>query len=168
MKNKTWMPFLMVGLMIIIMIGLMTMFSSMLGETNPLAMMLQNNGNLGSGMWRVMFIPFLGLLLMFALMFFVFRWMTGSKRFMSMMMGTHQDSRHQSDQTNLKTMIFDVPAVNCAHCKMKIEQELGSLPGIASINVDIDAKQAVIQLISPPTKTELETLLTEIGYPPKN
>ena len=49
---------------------------------------------------------------------------------------------------------------------MKIEDEVGALPGVTSVNVDIEAKQAVVKLVSTPTKTEIETLLTEIGYPP--
>jgi copper chaperone CopZ len=48
---------------------------------------------------------------------------------------------------------------------MEIEQEVGSLPGIASVNVDVGTKRAVIKLISPPTKMEIETLMTDIGYP---
>jgi hypothetical protein len=34
-------------------------------------------------MWRVMVIPFLGLVIMIGLMFFFFRWMTGSMGLMS-------------------------------------------------------------------------------------
>ena len=168
MKMNRWMPFVMIGAMMLVMFGVMVIFSWMFGEMNPLAMMLPGNVNFGSGMWNVMLIPFLGLLVMFALMFFFFRWMTGSKRLMSMTTGSRQDPQLQSAENNLATLTFSVPAVNCAHCKMKIEQEVGNLPGVASVNVDVDAKQAVIKLISSPTKTEIETLLTDIGYPPES
>ena len=43
---KRWMPFVMIGVMLLVMVGFMGMFSLMLGEINPLAMMLP--GNLGS------------------------------------------------------------------------------------------------------------------------
>lgn len=168
MKMNRWMPFVMIGVMILVMFAVMAVFSWMFGEMNPLAMMLPGNGIFGSGMWSVMLIPFLGLLVMFALMFFFFRWMTGSKGLMSMMIGGRLESQNQSAENNLATLTFSVPALNCTHCKMKIEQEVGSLPGVASVNGDVDTRQAVIKLISPPTKKEIETLLTDIGYPPES
>jgi copper chaperone CopZ len=87
---------------------------------------------------------------------------------MSVMIGNRQDRQIKSAKKDLITLTFNVPAVNCAHCKMKIEQEVGNLPGVASVNVDVDDKQAVLELISPPTQTEIKTLLTDIGYPPEN
>ena len=162
MKMKRWMPIVMIGLMILVMLGVMAIFSLMLGETNPMELMLPGSGS----MWTFMLVPFVGLLVMIAVMFFGFRWMTGSKGPMAMMMGKKPTTHIQNEPDNLNTLTFHVPAVNCAHCKMKIEQEVGALSGVASVDVDVDARQAVIKLISAPTKTEIETLLTEIGYPP--
>ena len=164
MKMKRWMPVVMIGLMILVMLGVMAMFSLMLGEMNPMALMLPGSGS----MWTFMLVPFVGLLVMVAVMFFGFRWMTGSKGPMAMMMGKKPTAQIQNEPDNLNTLTFHVPAVNCAHCKMKIEQEIGALPGVTSVNVNVDAKQAVVKLISPPTKTEIETLLSDIGYPPEN
>jgi len=82
-------------------------------------------------------------------------------------MGTRFDRQIQRQQKDLTTMTFNIPAVNCAHCKMKIEQEVGKLSGVTAVNVDVDAKQAVITLILPPTQSEIETLLTKFGYPPE-
>lgn len=84
-----------------------------------------------------------------------------------MMMGTRPNPQIQREQKDLTIMTLNVPAVNCSHCKMKIEQEVGKLSGVTAVNVDLDAKQVVIKLILPPTKTEIENLLTEIGYPPE-
>ena len=165
---KRRMPFVMIGLMFLVMVGMMGMFSLMLGETNPLAMMFPGSGDAGSGMWSAMLVPFLGFLVMLAVMFFAFRWMIGSKGLMSMMMGARQDKQVKSADNNLTTLTFNVPAVNCAHCKMKIEAEVGELPGVASVDVDVNTRQAVIELISPPTRTEIEGLLTDIGYPPES
>jgi copper chaperone CopZ len=140
----------------------------MFAEKNPLAMMLPGNGNLGSEMWRVMLIPFLGLLVMVGLMFFFFRRMTGSMGLMTMMVGNRHEPQLQSAENDLTALTYSLPDVNCAHCKMKIEGEVSNLPGVASVNVDIEAKQAVIKLISPPTKAEIEALLSDIGYPPES
>jgi copper chaperone CopZ len=166
MKMKRWMPFVMIGGMILVMASLMGMLSFMLGETNPLTMMNPSGENGISGMWRVMAISFLGLLLMSGLMFFLFRWMTGSKGSMSLMMGVREIDDFQWEQSNITKLTLNVPDVSCAHCKMKIEQEIGSLPGVDSVFVDVDTKLIEINLITPPTKTEIESFLSEIGYPP--
>ncbi|MFC2069349.1 heavy-metal-associated domain-containing protein [Chloroflexota bacterium] len=61
-------------------------------------------------------------------------------------------------------MKYNIPNVSCDHCKAIIEHEVGKLSGVVSVNVDVDSKQAVIKLISTPTNTEIEALLTRIGY----
>ena len=68
----------------------------------------------------------------------------------------------------MKTVTYNIPRVSCGHCKMNIEREVGKLPGVTSVTVDVDAKMAIIKYDSPATKTEIETLLIEIGYPPEN
>ena len=168
MKTNRWMPFVMIGVMMFVMFGVMALFSWMFGQMNLMAMMLPGIGSMGSEMLKFMLIPFLGLIVMGALMFFLFRWMTGSKGLMSMMIGSRNNPQQRISETNPATLKYSVPKVNCAHCNMKIEQEVGNLPGVASVKVDVDAKQSVIELVSPPTESEIETLLTDIGYPPES
>jgi len=157
-KKINWKPFVMFGVMAIIMFVMMTLSIFIFGGMMPMA----SSGE-GPGMWGMIF-PFAGMLV---IMFFFFRLMTRSGGPMSMMMmGRRDEPQSQSEKNNLDTLTFDVPAVNCAHCKMKIEQAVGNLPGVASVNVDVNARQAVVKLISPPSRTEIEALLAEIGYPP--
>ncbi|MFC1893997.1 heavy-metal-associated domain-containing protein [Chloroflexota bacterium] len=83
-----------------------------------------------------------------------------------------RDYNHGEKQTvedqNLTVLKYNIPNVSCDHCKATIEHEVGKLSGVASVNVDVDSKQAVIKLISTPTNTEIEALLTRIGYSPKS
>lgn len=67
----------------------------------------------------------------------------------------------------MTTLTYNIPNVNCGHCKMMIERKVGELAGVASVDVSVDAKQAVIQFGSPATEAEIESLLAEIGYPPQ-
>ncbi len=158
MKKVNWKPFVMFGLMIVIMFAMMTLFGSMFGGMMPMA-----SSSEGPGMWMLIF-PFAGMLV---IMFFFFRVMTRGGGPMSMM-GHRDVPQSQSEQSNLSTLTFGVPGVNCAHCKMKIEQAVGNLPGVASVNVDVDARQAVVKLVSPPSRIDIEALLAEIGYPPES
>ena len=68
----------------------------------------------------------------------------------------------------MNTLNYTIPSVSCAHCKMTIEREIGDLTGVASVNVDIDTQQAIIEFDLPATKDEIESMLTEIGYPAEN
>ncbi|MFC1847379.1 heavy-metal-associated domain-containing protein, partial [Chloroflexota bacterium] len=78
-----------------------------------------------------------------------------------------QDEQPESEDKNLTVLNYNIPAVSCDHCKAAIESEIGKLPGVASVNVDVNSKQAIIKLSSPQTSTDIETLLTRIGYPPE-
>ena len=172
MIKANWKPFMMFGLMIIMMFGLM------IGLMMIIMTMSFGSGGGWTGMWAVMVIPFLGMLLMPLIMFFFFRRMAGSggsmSGWMSRMMGHSHTPRSQnaqsaqSEENNTPTLTYNVPAVNCGHCKMTIEREVGDLSGVASVSVDVDAKQAVIKLVSPPTEARIEALLAEIGYPPES
>ena len=67
----------------------------------------------------------------------------------------------------MTTLTYNIPNVNCGHCKMTIERKVGELSGVASVSVDVDAKRAIIKFDPPTTKPEIEALLTGIGYPPQ-
>jgi len=68
----------------------------------------------------------------------------------------------------MKTVSYNIPKIGCGHCKMKIEREIGKISGVASVSVDVDAKNAIIEYDSPATKSEIESSLIEIGYPSEN
>ena len=67
----------------------------------------------------------------------------------------------------MNTITYNIPNVNCGHCKMNIEREIGKISGVTSVTVDVEAKKAIIKYGSPATEAEIETLLIENGYPPE-
>lgn len=42
------------------------------------------------------------------------------------------------------TLTFSVPGMTCGHCKASIETEVGGVPGVASVTVDLDSKDVVV------------------------
>lgn len=42
------------------------------------------------------------------------------------------------------TVTLSVPGMTCGHCKAAVERELGKVPGVASVDVDLDSKQVVV------------------------
>ena len=165
MKRMNKKPLMMIGLMVMagIMIGVMIVIMMMFSRVGDMGQMV-----FGTSMLGIMVIPLAGLIIMLLIMFFFFRKTVGRGGLMSMMMGYGQNAQHKGDDKNLTELTYNIPAVSCGHCKATIEREVGKLSGVASVNVDIDSRQAVIKIISPPTNTEIEALLTRIGYSPKS
>jgi copper chaperone CopZ len=165
MKMKPWMPLVMIAVMTLGMITLMVMISLMFGAPNMVSLMLPMVGNAPSGMWQLMVLPALGLLVMGGLMFFMFRWM--AKR-MGMMPGSGSKTEtitQEGESKHTTTLTFTIPNVSCDGCKTRIESELGSMSGVASVFVDVEKQKAEVNLIKPPGRSEIETLLKDIGYP---
>ena len=61
---------------------------------------------------------------------------------------------------------FSVPNISCNHCVMTIKRELGELAGVASVTADAETKNVTVEWESPATWEAIESLLTEINYPP--
>ena len=40
---------------------------------------------------------------------------------------------------------FSVPGMSCAHCEAAIKHEVGSLPGVSGIDVDLDSKVVTVR-----------------------
>ncbi len=68
----------------------------------------------------------------------------------------------------MDTLNLTLPAVTCGHCKMSVEREVGAVDGVVSVVVTVENKRAVIEYAGPATYDGIETVLTEIGYPPKD
>lgn len=42
------------------------------------------------------------------------------------------------------TRTYAVPGVSCDHCKQAIEAEVGQVAGVATVDVDVDAKMVTV------------------------
>ena len=66
----------------------------------------------------------------------------------------------------MENKTFQVPNISCNHCVMTIQRELGELEGVANVSADAETKSVTVEWASPATWTSIESLLTEINYPP--
>ena len=173
-------------------VGLVAMFGLMMAGMVLSALTLSSDGGMGLGMlrlmtssgsglglrmWGLMLIPFVGMVMMLAMMFVFFRRMAGGGPMpgmmshsgpMSVMMRHGHAPQSHSAESTTTTLTYDIPAVHCPHCKITIEREVSELVGVSSVSVDVDARQAVIRFESPTTEAEIEARLAEIGYPPQS
>ncbi|MGZ4399845.1 MAG: heavy-metal-associated domain-containing protein [Gaiellaceae bacterium] len=40
---------------------------------------------------------------------------------------------------------YSVPGMHCQHCKRAVEQELGHVPGVRSVTVDLETKIVMVE-----------------------
>ena len=46
--------------------------------------------------------------------------------------------------TPLRYMTYSVPGVSCEHCRTAITVEVAAVPGVTSVEVDLERKQVVV------------------------
>jgi len=165
-------PMLMFGLMTVFM--LVAMVGLVQIGASPMAMMLSNFGDLGIGVWGAMLVPMLGLLGLGVMMFFMYRTvisgtgMVGSgmnpAKHLAMMTERQSTPETQVDPS-FETSTYTIPSISCGGCKKTIEEKVGELEGVASVQVDVDSKKTVVRYRTPATKNEIKLLLEKIGYP---
>jgi copper chaperone len=44
----------------------------------------------------------------------------------------------------MSTITYSVPDISCDHCKQAIEGEVSQVKGVASVNVDVEAKTVIV------------------------
>jgi copper chaperone CopZ len=44
-----------------------------------------------------------------------------------------------------ETMTYRVPGMHCGHCKAAVEREVGGVPGVEQVEVDLDAKLVTVR-----------------------
>ncbi len=68
----------------------------------------------------------------------------------------------------MNTVTYTIPNISCNHCVHTISMELSDLPGVKSVQGDVNSKKVVVIYDAPATPEALVKLLTEIEYPPAN
>ena len=58
---------------------------------------------------------------------------------------------------------YVVPGVTCGHCKSAIENEVGQVPGVDFVEVDIESTRVVID--GSASEEALLAAIAEAGYP---
>lgn len=59
-----------------------------------------------------------------------------------------------------------VPNISCEHCIMTIKQEVGTVPGVTSVEGKVDSQEVTVVYDGERTLEKAIETLKEIGYPP--
>jgi len=68
----------------------------------------------------------------------------------------------------METKTVQAPAISCGHCTATIQREVAELAGVTSVKADPGTKMVTVSWNAPATWEQVQSLMTEIGYPPAN
>lgn len=60
-------------------------------------------------------------------------------------------------------LIYTVPAMHCGHCQAAVANEVGAVPGVESVDVDLDTKLVVVRG-APLDDAAIRAAIEEAGY----
>lgn len=58
--------------------------------------------------------------------------------------------------------IYSVPGISCGHCKAAVEDEVGRVPGVDRVEVDVEAK--TVRVEGTASDAEVRAAIDEAGY----
>ena len=66
----------------------------------------------------------------------------------------------------MEHVTLTAPAISCGHCVTTIKEEVGTLPGVASVEADVPSKRVEIDFDPGQVSlAQIEAVLDEAGYP---
>ncbi len=65
----------------------------------------------------------------------------------------------------MTTLTVKAPNISCGHCVHTIEDEVGELDGVKSVQAQEASKVVTVTFEAPATTEQIEALMAEIGYP---
>lgn len=63
----------------------------------------------------------------------------------------------------MSTITYNVPDISCNHCKQAIEGEVTQVQGVASVEVDVEAKTVTV-VAEPLDEQAIVAAIDEAGY----
>ncbi|ASU83213.1 copper chaperone [Nocardiopsis gilva YIM 90087] len=64
----------------------------------------------------------------------------------------------------MATTTITVSGMTCGHCEKAVKEELGALPGVTSVGVDLESGRVSIESEAPLTDEQLAAAIDEAGY----
>lgn len=75
----------------------------------------------------------------------------------------HHEHQHQNQTAmNQDEMLFHINGMNCNHCRMNAEKAIASVPGVESVSVDLDSREARVTGEAP--LAEIRKAVEGIGF----
>jgi copper chaperone len=62
-----------------------------------------------------------------------------------------------------ETITYSVPAMHCGHCERAVKEEVGALPGVEAVDVDLETKLVTVRG-SGVADAQVRAAIAEAGY----
>ena len=66
--------------------------------------------------------------------------------------------------SDTRRVVLNVPDVSCTHCKMAIENAVSQVAGVASVEVEVDAKSVTVALAPTGDVGAVKAAIEDEGY----
>lgn len=67
-------------------------------------------------------------------------------------------------ESTLATTTYNVSGMTCGHCASAVSAEVGRLPGVTDVKVDVASGKVTVSSDAPVDLTELRSAVDEAGY----
>lgn len=64
----------------------------------------------------------------------------------------------------MTTQTYAVDGMTCSHCAAAVTRELGLVPGVSDVAVDVDAGTVSVTAVQPPDDDVVSAAIAEAGY----
>jgi copper chaperone CopZ len=67
-------------------------------------------------------------------------------------------------RTFVGSTTFTVTGMTCAHCQRAVSQEIGAVPGVESVAVDVATGTVTVTATAPVDRADIAAAVDEAGY----
>ncbi len=64
----------------------------------------------------------------------------------------------------MATATYTVSGMTCGHCAQSVTEEVGEVPGVTDVNVDLPTGKVTVTSEQPVSEDQVRTAVTEAGY----
>ncbi|MCX5045539.1 heavy-metal-associated domain-containing protein [Aldersonia sp. NBC_00410] len=64
----------------------------------------------------------------------------------------------------MTTSTYTVTGMTCGHCVSAVREEVGRIPGVESVDVDLTSGRVVVESAAPLTDSDVLAAVDEAGY----
>jgi copper chaperone len=80
--------------------------------------------------------------------------------------GKKEIARHHADRerNEMSTVSVTVTGMSCGHCATSVSEEVGSIPGVKAVGVDLATGEVTVDSDAPVESDAIKSAVEEAGY----
>ena len=70
---------------------------------------------------------------------------------------------HKTPRTFIGTTTFQITGMTCGHCQRAVTEEIGQIPGVSEVSVDLASGSATVTATDPVDRADVANAVDEAG-----